>query len=320
MQWWLLLRGSLTWTNAQPAGPAAQNRRSDVTFDPALSFTGLLVGVLVGLTGVGGGALLTPALVLVFGVPPLAAVSTDLVTSLAMKPIGAVVHVRRGTVHRALVGWLALGAVPAAFLGAILVGRLGRSETVQRHLTVLIGAMLVVSVLASVVRLVLDRRAGGSSVDAALVVRPAVTAGIGVVGGLAVGMTSVGAGSLIIGLLVLAYPRLTAARLVGTDIVAAIPLVGAAALGHLLFGEVQVTVTLALLLGALPGVYLGARLSAQAPTGFVRPIVAAVLSASAAALLQAPTTLVVTGAAIVGLLTAGLASAPTPRVRTGADA
>jgi len=275
---------------------------------------------LVGLTGMGGGALLTPALVLVFGVPPLAAVSTDLVTSLAMKPIGAVVHVRRGTVHRALVGWLALGAVPAAFLGAILVGRLGRSETVQRHLTVLIGAMLVVSVLASVVRLVLDRRAGGSSVDAALVVRPAVTAGIGVVGGLAVGMTSVGAGSLIIGLLVLAYPRLTAARLVGTDIVAAIPLVGAAALGHLLFGEVQVTVTLALLLGALPGVYLGARLSAQAPTGFVRPIVAAVLSASAAALLQAPTTLVVTGAAIVGLLTAGLASAPTPRVRTGADA
>ncbi|MEO9220620.1 MAG: sulfite exporter TauE/SafE family protein, partial [Mycobacteriaceae bacterium] len=256
--------------------------------DPALSITGLVVGLLVGLTGMGGGALLTPILVLVFGVQPLAAISSDLVTSLVMKPVGAVVHLRGHTVQTGLLGWLALGAVPSGFLGAVLIGHLGQSAAVQHNLKIAIGVALVASVASTVIRLLLDRRAGHRGDPPPLVVRPALTVAIGVVGGIAVGMTSVGAGSLVIALLLLVYPRLKPAQLVGTDIVQAIPLVAAAALGHLLFGDVQFGVTASLLVGALPGVYLGARLSALAPAGFTRPVLCGVLLASALALLSVP--------------------------------
>ncbi|WP_460866802.1 sulfite exporter TauE/SafE family protein [Rhodococcus aerolatus] len=275
---------------------------SFLSIDPSLVVAGLLVGLLVGLTGMGGGALLTPILVLVFGVAPLAAISSDLVTSLVMKPVGAAVHLRRGTVQTGLVKWLVLGAVPSGFVGAVLVGTLGRSSGVQSTLKTVIGAALVVSLLATLTRLVLDRR-GGTRDHGPLVVRPGVTVAIGVVGGLAVGITSVGAGSLIIALLLLAYPGLTPSKLVGTDIVQAIPLVGAAALGHLLFGDVQLAVTASLLVGALPAIYVGARLSAQAPSTVIRPVVSAVLLASALALLKAPTSLVVSGALAAALVT-----------------
>lgn len=290
-----------------PHRPRAGPHRidDDVGLDATLAGTGLIVGLLVGLTGMGGGALLTPVLVLVFNVAPVAAVSTDLVTSLIMKPVGAVVHVRRGSVHLPLVGYLAAGAVPAGFLSAAVVGRAGRSPGVQHALTVAIGVVLLASVLASVARLLRERR-GGAQEPAPLVVRPALTAGIGVVGGLAVGATSVGAGSLIIALLLVVYPQLTPSRLVGTDIVQAIPLVAAAALGHLLFGQVQFPITIALLVGAVPGVYAGARLSAQAPAAVVRPLVAAVLTASACALLTAPTTVIVVAAASAAVVTVGL--------------
>lgn len=270
--------------------------------DLTLSVAGLLVGLLVGLTGMGGGALMTPLLVLVFGVPPLAAISSDLVTSLAMKPVGAAVHLRRRTVQTALLAWLALGAVPAGFLGAMLIGLVGHSAGVQHHLKIAIGVALVGSLAATVLRLVLDRRAGVRNEPAPLVVRPGITVAIGVIGGLAVGMTSVGAGSLVIALLLLAYPRLRPAQLVGTDIVQAIPLVGAAALGHLLFGQVQFGVTASLLLGAIPAVYIGARLSAQAPAGLTRPVVSGVLAGSALALLSVSTPVLLLGAAAaVGL-------------------
>ncbi|MGZ4559470.1 MAG: sulfite exporter TauE/SafE family protein [Mycobacteriaceae bacterium] len=265
--------------------------------DPSLSLAGLLVGLLVGLTGMGGGALMTPILVLVFHVTPLAAISSDLVTSLVMKPVGAAVHLRRRTVQTGLLGWLALGAVPAGFLGATIIGLFGQSAAVQHNLKIAIGVALVGSLGSTVLRLILDRRTGMRGDTGPLVVRPVRTVAIGVVGGLAVGMTSVGAGSLVIALLLLAYPRLKPAQLVGTDIVQAIPLVGAAALGHLIFGQVQFGVTTSLLVGALPGVYLGARLSAQAPAGFTRPVVAGVLLGSALALLSAPTPVLLIGAA-----------------------
>ena len=255
--------------------------------DPSLSLTGALVGLLVGLTGMGGGALLTPLLVLVFHVPPLAAVSSDLVTSLVMKPIGAAVHLRRRTVQTGLLRWLALGSVPSAFAGAVLIGQLGRSARVQHDLKVGIGIMLLASLASTVVRQVNDRRTGHRATEP-LVVKPARTVVIGVVGGFAVGLTSVGAGSLVIALLLLAYPRLRPSQLVGTDIVQAIPLVASAALGHLLFGDVRLAVTASLLVGAVPAIYLGARLSASAPASVTRPVVSGVLLASALALLQAP--------------------------------
>ncbi len=264
--------------------------------DLSLSLVGALVGLLVGLTGMGGGALLTPLLVLVFHVPPLAAVSSDLMTSLVMKPLGAAVHLRRRSVHTGLLRWLVLGSVPAAFTGAVLVGDLGRSAAVQHDLKVVIGVLLLVSLSSTVVRQVIDRRAGNRGAAAPLVVKPLPTVLIGVAGGLAVGMTSVGAGSLVIALLLMCYPSLRPSQLVGTDIVQAIPLVAAAALGHLLFGDVQFAVTGSLLIGALPAIYLGARLSSSAPARLTRPVVAAVLLASALGLLQAPGWALITGA------------------------
>ncbi|WP_127783463.1 sulfite exporter TauE/SafE family protein [Rhodococcus sp. X156] len=278
--------------------------------DPSLSLAGLVVGLLVGLTGMGGGALLTPLLVLVFGVQPLAAISSDLVTSLVMKPVGAAVHLRRKTVQTGLVWWLALGAVPAGFLGSLLIGSIGHSADVQHYLKIAIGVALVGSFGCTIARLVLDRRAGTPGATGPLVVKPVRTVAIGVVGGVAVGMTSVGAGSLIIAMLLLAYPRLRPAQLVGTDIVQAIPLVAAAALGHLLFGEVHFGVTASLLVGALPGVYVGARLSAQASASFTRPVVAGVLLGSALALLSAPTPVLVLGAAAAAAGTCWLGRGP----------
>ena len=274
--------------------------------DPSLSLVGALVGLLVGLTGMGGGALLTPLLVLVFHVPPLAAVSSDLVTSLAMKPIGAAVHLRRRTVNTGMVRWLCLGSMPTAFAGAVLVGTMGKSKPVQHDLKVGIGVLLLLTLTSTVVRQVVDRRGGLRPSAAPLVVKPVRTVIIGAVGGLAVGMTSVGAGSLVIALLLIAYPRLRPSQLVGTDIVQAIPLVGAAALGHLLFGDVQLALTGSLLIGALPAIYLGARLSATVSASVTRPIIAGVLLASALGLLRAPGWALLAGAPAAALLMAAL--------------
>lgn len=284
-------------------------------FDPALALAGLLVGFLVGLTGMGGGALLTPLLVLVFKVNPLTAISSDLLTSLVMKPVGAAVHARRRTVHWRLTGWLVLGAVPAGFAGAVLIGLLGRGAGVEDRLKLLIGIALCASVATTVFRLVMDRRASRNDVvDAPVVVKPLRTVLIGVVGGLAVGMTSVGAGSLIIAMLLLAYPQLHPSRLVGTDIVQAIPLVGAATVGHLIFGDVAFGLAAALLLGALPGVWIGARLSSAGSGRLIKPVVTAVLLASALALLGVGQAGVLAGTAVALVVTFALL----PR-RTGTD-
>ena len=277
--------------------------------DLTLSLTGALVGLLVGLTGMGGGALLTPLLVLVFHVPPLAAISSDLVTSLVMKPVGAAVHLRRRTVQTGLLRWLALGSVPSAFAGALLIGHIGKAPSVQHNLKIVIGVMLLASLLSTVVRQLVDRRAGDRGQAPPLVVKPVRTVLIGVVGGLAVGMTSVGAGSLVIALLLLAYPRLRPSQLVGTDIVQAIPLVASAALGHLLFGDVHLALTGSLLLGALPAIYVGARLSSSAPASLTRPVVSGVLLASALALLHAPGWAILLGAPAAAVTMAWLGRA-----------
>lgn len=276
-----------------------------MTFDAHLAAAGALVGFLVGLTGMGGGALLTPLLVLVFGVPPLAAVSSDLVTSLVMKPFAGAVHLRRGTVHLRLFGWLAVGSVPAAFLAAAAIGRAATGPAgadLAATLKTVIACALLASVAAMIGRPLLDRARSGPAQQGAaepegpVPVRRVRTVLIGVVGGVAVGLTSVGAGSLVIALLLFAYPGLRARSLVGTDIVQAIPLVGAAALGHLLYGDVHFALTASLLVGAIPGALVGARLSAGAPDALVRPAMSAVLAASALALLGASTPALLAGA------------------------
>ena len=277
-----------------------------------VALAGLGVGFVVGLTGMGGGALMTPILVLGFGIQPLAAVSSDLVAALVMKPFGAGVHLHRGTVNKQLVRYLVTGSVPAAFCGALILESLG--DGIQADLEVLLGFALLLAAASMVARAVIQKRRGmtvgedGAQHD--VVVRPLPTVIVGIIGGLVVGITSVGSGSLMIVALLLLYPALTAAQLVGTDLVQAIPLVAAAALGHVLFGDVQFTVTGALLIGGIPGTYLGARLSSRAPDHIIRPVLMVVLLISGLKLLGASNTsvLVVAGiAAVLGTIVAAQA-------------
>jgi uncharacterized membrane protein YfcA len=280
-----------------------------VNFDPLLALAAFGIGIVVGLTGMGGGALMTPVLVLFFGIQPLAAVSSDLVASAVMKPVGSFVHLRRGTVHLKLVAWLCLGSVPAAFAGVLVARALGDGQKVQDAIRMALGVALLIAALGLAIRAYtrLVERAGMRDGRLAalpqgrpeVAVRPVPTVIVGAVGGLVVGMTSVGSGSLIIIALMALYPGLLASELVGTDLVQAVPLVMSAALGHLLFGDFQLEVTTALLVGSIPGVWIGAQLSARAPGGLVRRVLAFVLLASALKLFEVNT--IATGVILLGL-------------------
>ncbi len=276
---------------------------------PLLAVIGVGIGFLVGLTGVGGGALMTPALVLL-GVDPLTAVSSDLVVSLVMKPIGSAVHLRRGTVDRTMVGYLALGSVPAAFAGAFALELLGDTASVKAAVKEMLGAALVLALAGMVLRSWLASRAkvgqstSGQSTDTGsgpLRYRRTATVLLGVVGGIVVGLTSVGSGSLIIVGLMLLHPQASSRTLVGTDIAQAIPLVASATVGHLLFGSVNFGLAVPLIVGAVPAVYLGARVSSSGRLDVVRPIVMLLVGLSAAQLLGASPTLL--GALIVAVAT-----------------
>jgi uncharacterized membrane protein YfcA len=247
------------------------------------------IGIVVGLTGMGGGALMTPILVIFFNVQPLAAVSSDLVASLIMKPVGAGVHWRAKTVKKPLIGWLCLGSVPSAFAGVLLLRALPGGDNLQDRIKLALGAALLLAVVGIVVRFALDARRRRLVDDAErhdVVVRKLPTVLIGVFGGVIVGMTSVGSGSLMIVLLMLLYPVLSMRELVGTDLVQALPLVGSAAVGQLIFGDFKLGLTTSLAIGAIPACYLGARLSSRAPSWFVRRALAVVLLASALKLLD----------------------------------
>ena len=264
--------------------------------DLYVSLAGLIVGFVVGLTGMGGGALMTPVLVLLFGVQPLAAVSSDLVAAVIMKPVGGAVHAKRGTVNKGMVGWLCLGSVPAAFGGVLLLKSMGNASQIQGHVKAFLGWALVLASATMVAKAVMtmrtrarDQALGRVPEKKPIVLRPVLTVLIGVFGGLIVGMTSVGSGSLIIVLLLLLYPTLRANDLVGTDLVQAVPLVASAALGHLIFGDFKLGLTTSLLIGSIPGVYIGARVSAVAPGSLIRRALVIVLLASGLKLLDVPT-------------------------------
>ncbi|MEO3809080.1 sulfite exporter TauE/SafE family protein [Sphaerisporangium sp. B11E5] len=319
-----------------------------VHFDFTMAAGSFLVAIVVGLTGMGGGALMTPMLVTFFGVPPLTAVSSDLVAAAVMKPVGGAVHLRRGTVDMRLVGWLCAGSVPAAFAGVLVARALGNGEEVQSVIRAALGVALLVAAGGLAVRgyLALRDRAEGRTAETGrrtagpgepaavrmpvVAVRPLPTALVGAVGGLVVGMTSVGSGSLIIVALLALYPALKANQLVGTDLVQAVPLVVSAALGHLLFGDFELPVTAALLAGSIPGVYLGSRISSRAPGGLIRRILAFVLLASALKMFgvgNAATVWILLGVLLAAPLfwaylraRHGLPALPWPRARGGRGA
>jgi uncharacterized membrane protein YfcA len=255
-----------------------------VHIDPSIILAGAIVGFAVGLTGVGGGALMTPVLVLLLGVQPSAAVSSDLVASLFMKPVGGAVHWRRKTVHRGLVAWLALGAVPAAFAGAATLNAMVHGKALQKDIKVALGIALLLAVAGILLRSATSKRAAAAPADSLehrVPVRPVPTLLVGIFGGFIVGMTSVGSGSLMIVALMFLYPALTGSELVGTDLVQSVPLVASAALGQMIFGNVQLALTVSLLIGSIPAVYVGARLSSVAPTEVLRPAIAVLLIVSA---------------------------------------
>ena len=246
-----------------------------------------VIGVVIGLTGMGGGALMTPALIL-FGIPPTAAVANDLVVNAVNKVIGAGMHWRHGKPNLKIAFWLIIGSVPTAYLGAWLIHAIG-AEDVQGVLKKAIGATLIVASTAYFLRAFFEMsgriRAGD---DPNPPVKPLLTLLVGVVGGLMVGITSVGSGTVIMMCIMLLYPTLSALRLVGTDLVQAVPLVIAAAVGHVMVTGVDWALLLPLLVGGAVGTYFGSKFASRLPGGLIRRGITIVLAVTASAMLGAP--------------------------------
>lgn len=251
----------------------------DFNFSTALA--GLLVGALVGITGVGGGSLMTPVLVLLFGTPIQTAVGTDLLYASATKLFGTAVHQKHGTVDWQIVRRLATGSLPAAALTLWWMHSTGMSNIRSGVLIFALGVALAITALGMIFKDQLHAygtrlRVGDSEHFKNL--QPPLTVVAGVLLGAMVTMTSVGAGALGTVMLVYLYPlRLSAGRLVGTDLAHAIPLTLIAGLGHLSLGNVDFHLMLNLLMGSIPGVLVGSFISARAPVKPVRYAIAAVL-------------------------------------------
>ncbi|MET0998150.1 MAG: sulfite exporter TauE/SafE family protein [Marmoricola sp.] len=248
------------------------------------------VGIVVGLTGMGGGALMTPALIFL-GVNPTAAVANDLVAASINKSVGASVHWRRGSPNLRLAGLLMVGSVPFAFAGGFIVKSVGEAEAQQEFLTTMIGYALLFTAATYTLRMYLQLRhvTGGNILsEESPRVRVLPTIAVGAVGGLLVGITSVGSGSLIMVSLLLIYPTLSAVRLVGTDLVQAVPLVLAAAIGHVFTEGVEWAVLIPLILGGTPGTFLGARMAAWVSQSVIRRGIVIVLTLTGLKMLGVP--------------------------------
>lgn len=261
------------------------------------------VGIAVGLTGMGGGALMTPALIFL-GVNPTAAVANDLVAASFNKSVGAAVHAREGSPNLRLAGWLVVGSVPTAFAGAFIIKAVGGTDQQTTFVKTAIGFALLLTASAYTARIYLQMRsrALGRTVQHGddPPVRPLPTVLVGVVGGLLVGVTSVGSGSLIMVAMLLLYPTLQAVRLVGTDLVQAVPLVLSAAISHVLVGGIQWEIVVPLVLGGAPGTYLGARVANLVSQAVVRRGIVIVLTLTGLTLLGVPATWVgILGASLV---------------------
>lgn len=260
-----------------------------------------VIGVVIGLTGMGGGALMTPALILV-GIPPTAAVANDLVVNAVNKVVGAGVHWRHGKPNLKIAFWLVLGSVPTAYLGAWLVHAIG-ADDVQGLLKKAIGVTLIVASSAYFLRALLEmagRIRTGDDPDPP--VKPLMTLAVGVIGGLMVGITSVGSGTVIMMCIMLLYPTLAALRLVGTDLVQAVPLVIAAAIGHVMVTGVDWNLLVPLILGGSIGTYFGSTFASRVPQGLIRRGITIVLAVTASAMLGASPALI---GAIALVLVAG---------------
>ncbi len=255
----------------------------------AILVAGFLVGVVVGLTGMGGGALMTPALIFL-GVGDAATVVTaDLTAAAVYKTGGAIVHKREGSPHMRLATWLVIGSVPTALLGPYLINWLAPPGGLDRTLKLCIGFALLFAAATYALRLYINlrrMRTGSHSDDTDPVVRPLPTLLIGALGGLLVGITSVGSGSVIMIALLMLYPGLSAVKLVGTDLVQAVPLVMAAAISNIALHGLDWAILVPLVLGSVPGTILGSMVAPRVPQSIIRRGIVVVLTMSGVALLD----------------------------------
>ena len=252
------------------------------------AIAGLLVGMVVGITGMGGGALMTPAL-LFLGVGGASSVVTaDLTASAVYKAGGAAVHWREGSPNLRLAGYLIAGSVPMAFLGPHVIRWLAPGEDIDKALQMAIGFALLFAATTIALRLYVQLRRvrRGQHLEQEPVIRPVLTVLIGAVGGLLVGITSVGSGSVIMIALVTLYPTLSAVKLVGTDLLQAVPLVTAAAISNIITYGLDWSILIPLIIGSVPGTIIGARIAPRVPSSVIRRGLMAVLTVSGLALLD----------------------------------
>ncbi len=268
--------------------------------DYRISLVGLLIGFLVGLTGMGGGSLLAPIMILFFRIPPVWAIGTDIAYSTVTKAVGSIVHIRQKNVNFRVALWLAVGSVPATLLSVGFVQYLRKhyADTINSVILHALGFTLVTVAILLVIKpfvmKYIERKNLTAQKQAALrgevlvegnstwerYYRPALTVLVGAVVGFLVGLTSVGSGTLIIVSIAFMFPKLGPKELVGTDIFQAFMLLASGVIGYMTAGTINWTLVMLLLIGSLPGVLLGSRLSKYIPDRYMRPVLATVLAIS----------------------------------------
>ena len=276
--------------------------------DWRLSLAGLLIGLLVGMTGMGGGSLMTPLLVLVFGFKPTVAIGTDIVHGAIFKSFGAVQHRRLGHVHARMTAWMLLGSVPFSIAGVAVAWWLTREygDGYEDTAKIILGVSLVLCGLGFLVKAYLHT----SPDDLPFILKPrdrAIAFATGVVGGFVVGLTSVGSGTIFGLVMLVAFP-LTAAKIVGTDIFHAALLLAAAGAGHLVAGSVDLAATGWLLIGSVPGVLLGGHFTVRLPDRSLRIVLASTLTLAGVKLVDPPgADAILIGGAVIAAVAAGVA-------------
>jgi uncharacterized membrane protein YfcA len=257
--------------------------------DPAIIVFGLGIGVLVGMTGMGGGSLMTPLLILIFGIQPTTAIGTDIFYSAVTKTVGGWRHFRMNTVNMELVKWLSFGSVPAAVLGvaivSVLQNHIGEDRLDSLVYAVLGGTLLMVGIITLTRALILrDLVVERDRFDVERRHKVAAVV-IGATTGFVIGVTSAGSGTVIAILLIAVY-RLAPKKVVGTDVFHAAILLWAAGIAHWIGGNVDFVLATNILIGSIPGVVIGAALSDKAPTGFIRTALGVVLVGSGIVTIQ----------------------------------
>jgi hypothetical protein len=249
------------------------------TLNPLYAVSGLAVGLLVGFTGVGGGSLMTPLLVLLFGIHPATAVGTDLLYAGLTKISGSLVHNLNGAVDWKITRRLASGSAPAAILTLLALTYFGRdSKTTSDVITTVLGVALLLTAAALIFRKWLLERVAGA-VDRLTARQIAnLTVALGVVLGVFVSISSVGAGAIGVTALLMLYPKLPTVRIVGSDIAHAVPLTLIAGAGHWWIGSVDFTLLFSLLLGSIPGIAIGSHFASRVPDRVLRPLLAGTLA------------------------------------------